>query len=126
MKRQKMLIVRTVLTCALLLLAMPASAGEGGSLLILPDMFSLYPDGESVACRHSFGTPTALDTVTIDLDEYFHCYMEITVHGKTCGKCGVTAYDLDYELFPHEGNEMFCKRCGKHLTPPVIVTPLDE
>lgn len=119
---KKSMVLLSVVVC--ILIAGSAIASDSGSLYILPDVFPLPEEGEPVACEHKFGETSTLDTFTIELDEYYHCYMEIAVQAKTCEKCGVTAYDLDYELFPHEGTEMFCERCGKHLVPPTILAPL--
>lgn len=126
MKKRTLLFVCAVLVAIMALGAASASDTESGQLYILPDVYPIGPDAEPQPCEHEFGTATNLDTVSVDLDEYYHCYMEIDINAKTCENCGVTAYDLDYRLFPHEGNEMFCKRCGKHLVPPVVAAPLGE
>lgn len=121
-----------LLLCGLLLVAIlfgtvavGKAAETSGTLRILPDVYLPdVPEEDRMECNHLFDDSIELETVTIQLDEYFYCYMEISVNAKVCKRCAVTAYDLDYKLFPHEGNETLCKRCEKLLTPPVIAAPL--
>ncbi len=124
---------RWILPLTLILLMTITHAGAltetkeaSGTLEIQPSpkLFLPGPEGEPPQCDHQYAEPNSVKTVSADLDEYFYCYMDISISGKRCKKCGVTAYALDYTMFPHTGNDKFCRRCQKHLVPPVVVAPL--
>lgn len=125
MKRMLALLMCLVLTMGLG--SALASEAHSGTLQILPEVFPVDPQGSPPpTCNHRFGETNPIDTLTVDLDDPAYCYMQIAISAKTCEACGITAYDVDTELIPHEGTEALCTRCGKHLVPPVIAVPLGQ
>ena len=60
----------------------------------------------------------------ICMDDYYCCYIDITVNLKICKLCLAPGYDFDYKMVSHKDAGNICEYCGRVPFTPVITLPL--
>ena len=76
------------------------------------------------ACSHDYYTHTFGETVKYPMDDYYCCYIDITVNLKICKLCLSPGYDFDYKMVSHKDAGNICEYCGRVPFTPVITLPL--
>lgn len=59
-----------------------------------------------------------------NMDDYYCCYIDITVNLKICKLCLAPGYDFDYKMVSHKDAGNICEYCGRVPFTPVITLPL--
>lgn len=95
------------------------------SVSILPHDNILYESpGEHPECNHNFIIHTDGEEMIYPMDDYFCCYVKVTINSKMCSLCTEPGYDLQYEMIPHDDDKGICKNCGRVPFTPAVAIPL--